>query len=84
MLEHVSHAALAGGIIHRAGIHECVERDHRGFVPLENDPVHAVRQREFGDTLFEFLKVLRVQQKGSRRQDEQPELFGEHLSVCLS
>ena len=84
MLEHVGHAALAGGIVHRSGVHEGVEGHHGRFVPLVDDPMHSVGQGEFGDVLFKLLQVLRLQQNGGGRQYEQPEVVWRTSSVCLS
>ena len=54
MLEHVRKAGLALGIVHRAGVHIRVERNHRRLVPLHDDEVQAIRQRKLRDAFFEF------------------------------
>ena len=63
VLEHVRDAGLAARIVHRAGVDIGVERDHRRLMPLENDEVQSVGERELGDALFKILQGLRREQQ---------------------
>ncbi len=59
VLEHVRDPGLAARIVHRAGVDIGVERDHRRFMPLENDEVESVAERKLGDPLLKILQGLR-------------------------
>ena len=74
MLEHVSDAGAALGVVHRAGIHIGVERNDRGGMAFEDDEVEPVGEGKLGNVLFELFEVLRGQgcseQQGSQRRDQ--------------
>ena len=55
VLEHVGEAGLSARIVERSRVHVGIEGDHRRFVALDDDEVHAVGEGEFGDFLFKFL-----------------------------
>src|SRR5581483_1546663 len=72
VLEHMSDAGLAGGVVHRAGIDVGVKGNDRGFVALGDDEVKSVGERELSYFFFEFLKTLcrsRKRQKHGYHQD---------------
>jgi hypothetical protein len=74
----------AARIVHRAGVHERVKGDHGSFVPLENDEVEAVGQRELGDALFEILEGLGAERKRAHEQEEEFCSGGFHAGSWLS
>ena len=82
VLEHVSQSGLAFRVVHRPGIHVGVEGNHRRLVPLENDEVQTVSERELGNSLFELFKILR---RDAQRQQEKygEELGGTHFSIVM-
>ena len=71
MLEHVSKAGSAFGVVDRAGVDIGVERYHRGLVPFEHDEMQAVGEGEFRYALLEFPQVLRGKGSGECDGDEQ-------------
>jgi hypothetical protein len=51
-------------------------------VPLENDEVQTVSEREFGNSFFELFKILR--RAAQRRQENYgEELGGNHFSIVM-
>ena len=59
VFEHVRDAGFAARIVHRARVHVRVKGHHRRLVPLENDEVQPVGEREFSDAFFEIFQGLR-------------------------
>ncbi len=74
MLEHVGDAGGAGGIVDGAGVHVGVEGDHGRFMPLDDDEVQAVGEREFCNFFLKFLQAL----GGGEQREEK-----EKIAVCL-
>ena len=70
MLKHVRQAGLALGIVDRAGVHVGMEGDNGRFVPLENNEMQTVPQRELSDVFFEFLEVLRRGEERHKKKEQ--------------
>ena len=58
MLEHVREAALAGGIVHGAGIDEGGVTEDRRLVALANDESKPVGKHLDGGALLKTLQIL--------------------------
>jgi hypothetical protein len=52
----MSDPGFAAWIVHRTGVHVGMERNHGRLMPLKNDEVHSIREREFSDALFKILE----------------------------